>query len=276
MIAAMASGAPLEIIVEKAYKRFDHAALQDVNLTIARGEIVAVIGWAGSGKTVLLRMITGLCQPERGRVLVADHESEGSPLRDLATLNEREMDRIRAHWALVFQGNAPLSGSVFENLAVLPRELRRNTEIQLLPLARKILTDVGLEPEAVLQLDCAMMSAGMAKLVAIARALMMDPVLIMYDNPTAGLDPEAAWRIHEVIARTHAGMPALGVARTTLVATHDTELLRHVRPRIVMLHEGRVVFDGSFETFTNSADARVRPYLQQMSLLNAHSPTPGH
>ena len=123
-----------------------------------------------------------------------------------------------------------------------------------------------------LEVDCASMSAGMAKQVAIARALMMDPVLIMYDSPTAGLDPEMAWRIHQLIATTHARMPALGVVRTTLVVTHDTELLRHLRPRIVMLHEGRVVFDGTFEAFAASADPHVRPYLQQMSMLSARSP----
>src|ERR1051325_6744330 len=100
----------------------------------------------------------------------------------------------------------------------------------------------------------------MAKRVAIARALMMDPVLIMYDEPTAGLDPEMASHIHGLIGATHARRPGLGIARTTLVVTHDTELLRHLKPRIVMLHDGRVHFDGMFEDFVASDDEHIRPY----------------
>ncbi len=267
-IGAMEPVPPPEIVFEDVYKSFDHAALQAVSLTISRGEMVAIVGWAGSGKTVLLKMITGHFRPDRGRVFVADHESPGSPLRDLAALTERDMDRLRAHWALVFQGNALLGGTVYENLTVFPRETRQKPETELLPLARKVLVDSGLEPEAVLERDCHSLSVGMAKLVAIARALMLDPVLVMYDSPTAGLDPEMAWRIDKLIATTHARMPALGVVRTTLVATHDTELLRHLRPRIVMLQEGRISFDGSFEAFAASNDPQVRPYLQQTGLLN--------
>jgi ABC-type transporter Mla maintaining outer membrane lipid asymmetry ATPase subunit MlaF len=180
----MAPAAPLEVPFEHVYKSFDHAALQDVSLTIARDEMVALVGWAGSGKSVLL-----------------------SPLRDLATL--------------------------------------------------------------------ASLSAGMAKLVAIGRALMMDPVLVMYDSPTAGLDPERAWGIQNLIASTHSRMPSLGIARTTLMVTHDTELLRHLRPRVVMLHDGRVLHDGSFESFAVSSDPLVRPYLQQTSMLNVRDGSDG-
>lgn len=275
----MQPATPPEIVVEGVYKRFDHAALQDVSLTIRRGELVALVGLGGSGKTVFLKLLTGHFRPDRGRVLIADHESEGAPLRDPATLSESQVDRLRRHWSLVFQGNAPLSGTVYENLAVFPRELKGQCEGELLPLARRVLEDVGLEPAAVLDEDCATLSAGAAKQVAIARALMMDPVLVMYDSPTAGLGPESAWRIGELIAATHARRPALGVARTTLLVTQDTELLRLLRPRIVMLHEGRVVFDGSFESFQARQDPLVRPYLQRMSLpntpLRADSSGPG-
>jgi phospholipid/cholesterol/gamma-HCH transport system ATP-binding protein len=98
---------PVEIRVESLGKSFDgNCALDGINLEVNRGESVAVVGGSGSGKTTLLRSIIGLIQPDKGRVLVADHESEGSPLQDLATLDAKGMERLQRHWAVVFQGNA--------------------------------------------------------------------------------------------------------------------------------------------------------------------------
>jgi phospholipid/cholesterol/gamma-HCH transport system ATP-binding protein len=163
---------------------------------------------------------------------------------------------------------------VFDNLAMLPRELKLMQDEQILPLARKALTDVGLDPETVLHRDRDMLSGGMAKRVAVARALVMDPVLVLYDEPTSGLDPEMCVQIHDLIAATHRAQPALagtrkGAVRTSIVVTHDTELLRRLQPRVVMLHGGRVLFDGSFDAFAASDNEHVAPYLAQMHVLNA-------
>lgn len=268
----MTRTAPPEVVVEDVYKSFDRPVLQGVTLTVHRGELVAIVGQSGGGKTVLLKLITGHYPPDKGRICLADHELPGAPLRDLQSRTEEKMDRIRRHWAIVFQRNALLSGTVYTNLALWPREILGKTDEELRPKARRALADVGLEPGDVIDTDRETLSGGMAKRVAIARALMMDPVLIMYDEPTAGLDPEMSAHIHGLIETTHERRPALGVPRTSIVVTHDTELLRRLRPRIVMLMDGRVGFDGTFDEFTQSDDPRIRPYLDQMPLLHARVP----
>lgn len=269
----------MEVVVEDLFKAFDNKpVLQGVNLNVERGQMVAIVGGSGCGKTVLLKHITAHFRPDQGRVLVADHEAplepDGSaPLCNLETLDEMRLDRIRTHWAVVFQRNALLTGTVFQNLAMLPREAKRMTDEQIMPLARKALVDVGLDPDLVMFRDREELSGGMAKRVAVARALVMDPILVMYDEPTAGLDPEMCAQIHGLIRTTHQMQPAFaathpGVVRTSIVVTHDTELLRRLQPRIIMLHGGRVHFDGTFAQFAASNDPHIRPYLEQMALLH--------
>jgi phospholipid/cholesterol/gamma-HCH transport system ATP-binding protein len=269
----------MEVRVEGLHKAFDaKPVLRGVDLAIRSGEMVAIVGASGCGKTVLLKHITGHFRPDAGSVLVADHEAEPddagrAPLRDLATLDERGLDRLRVHWAFVFQRNALLSGSVLENLALWPREIKRMTDAEILPLARRALVDVGLDPDQVLRRDRELLSGGMAKRVAIARALMMDPVLVLYDEPTAGLDPEMCAQIDDLIAHTHRARPGLcaqrpSIVRTSVIVTHDTQLLQRLRPRVVMLHDGRVYFDGTFDAFVASGDSHIRPYVEQMAFLH--------
>lgn len=271
-----------ELVIDDVHKSFDsHVVLAGVDLSVGRGEMVAIVGGSGCGKTVLLKHMTGHFTPDRGRVMVADHESPGSPLRDLAELTEAELDRIRVHWAVVYQRNALLTGSVYYNLAIWPREILGLADTAVRPRAERALRGVGLDPSEVMSQDREALSGGMAKRVAIARALVMDPMLIFYDEPTAGLDPEMCVQIHDLISATHRAAPGSlrnegrrtgeAVARTSIVVTHDTELLRRLRPRIVMLHAGRVRFDGTFDEFAASNDEHIRPYLTQMAFLHARS-----
>ena len=246
-----------EIIIDDLHKSFgSHSVLSGVNLKIRRGELVAIVGGSGCGKTVLLKTITGHFSPDSGRVMIADHETQNSPLCDVAKLSDDQLDQLRVHWAVVFQRNALLSGSVYFNLAFWPKEIKEMTDAQIMPLARKALLDVGLNPDQNMNSDRESLSGGMAKRLAIARALVMDPVLVFYDEPTSGLDPEMCGTIHSLIDSTHRAMPGLGVARTSVVVTHDTELLRRLAPRIVMLHAGKVFFDGPFEEFQTRTDPR--------------------
>jgi phospholipid/cholesterol/gamma-HCH transport system ATP-binding protein len=271
--------APPEVILQDVHKSFDgKPVLKGVNLTISSGEMLAIVGGSGCGKTVLLKLIMGHYPPDRGHVLVADHgcppdASGKAPLLDMARLTDRQLEEIRTHWAIVFQRNALVTGDVLHNLSVLPREVKGMPEAEIVPIARKSLVDVGLDPELVLHRDREELSGGMAKRVAVARALVMDPVIIMYDEPTSGLDPEMSAQIDELIGATHRMQPGFaasrpGVRRTSIVVTHDTELLRRLRPRIVMLSGGLVLFDGTFEQFAACDDPHVRPYLAQMNGLH--------
>ncbi|NBX36818.1 MAG: ATP-binding cassette domain-containing protein [Planctomycetes bacterium] len=268
--------APIEMDVQDLHKSFGQArVLAGVSLTVNRGEVIALIGGSGCGKTVLLKHLTGHHRAERGKVRMCNHDEEGSPLVDLATLSEDAMDRLRIHWAVVFQRNALLSGSVLFNLSFWPSEIKGLSPEQIQPIAVDALRAVGLDPNQLLERDRDELSGGMAKRLAIARALVMDPVVAFYDEPTAGLDPEMCATVHDLILKTHHTMPAAGVRRTSIVVTHDTGLLRRLAPRVIMLADGRVHFDGDFDSFIGRDDEHIRPYLEQMAVLHRRVPPDG-
>ena len=240
--------------------------LDGVNLDIPRGEFVAVVGGSGCGKTVLMKHILGLLDPDAGSVRVADHDAPGAPLVDVSELSKDEEDRIHTHWGVVFQQNALFSGTVFDNIALWLEEIKNFSDAEVLPVARRVLELVALpSTEAFLDTDVGSLSGGMAKRLATARALAMDPKAIFYDEPTTGLDPASAAQIQDLLLSTHEDGQASG--RTTVVITHDKDLLRRHRPRIVMLHAGKVHFDGSFPAFEAAASPIVRPYFDLMPVL---------
>ena len=133
--------------------------------------------------------------------------------------------------------------------------------------ARSAVEAVGLDPDEVLDKDRDELSGGMAKRVAVARALSMEPILMFYDEPTTGLDPEHAGRIDDLICETHRKGLEAPVQRTTLIITHDKDLLYRLEPRVIMLHEGRVFFDGSYRQFEQSDSPVIRPYFDLMPAL---------
>lgn len=259
---------PTTIQVVDLHKSFNsNHVLRGVNLTIQAGEMVAIVGGSGSGKSVLLAHLFGHLKPDSGQVLIADHEIPGGPLVDLVPMDEDQLDRIRLNWAVVFQHNALFSGNVYDNIALLLREVKRLPEEQIKSIARRVIEAVGLAPEQVLERDRDDLSGGMAKRVAVARALAMDPTIMFYDEPTTGLDPHHAAMIQDLIVKMHLTDSASGVRRTTVIVTHDKDLLRRLRPRIVMLHEGVVFFDGPFEAFEASTSPIIRPYFDLMPVL---------
>ncbi len=260
---------PEEIKVEDLHKSFGtHEVLRGIDLVVHRGEMVAIVGGSGCGKTVLLEQIIGHMRPDRGRVLIADHDLPGAPLVDLATLDPEQMDGVRRHWAVVFQRNALFSGTVRENIALWLREVARLPDDEIERRARAALLAVGLDPDEVLAVDRDRLSGGMAKRVAVARGLAMEPTIMFYDEPTAGLDPGHAARLHELIGRTHREDREGRPQRTTLVITHDKDLLFRLRPRVIMLHEGRVFFDGTYAQFKRSPSPVIRPYFSLMPVLH--------
>jgi len=264
--------APPEILVTDVHVAFgDQKVLEGVDLTIRRGELVTIVGRSGSGKSVLVEVITGRLAPDAGQVRVADHERPDDPLVDVHGIDGQALDELRRHWAIVFQHNALFSGTVRQNIGLWLDEVAGLDEREIEQRVRQSVERVGLEPDQVLDLERSELSGGMAKRVAIARAIAMQPRLIFYDEPTTGLDPRHAAMIHDLVREVHGGRPGQDGTPTSIVITHDTTLLRRLAPRIVMLAGGRVHFDGPWSEFIESSDAEIRPYLEAMTGLHERS-----
>ena len=259
----------LEIGVENVCKSFgDKSVFRGIYLDVPGGQMVAVIGGSGSGKTTLLKLLTAQERPDQGHVKVADHETTGAPLVDLAGLDEAHLNRLRRHWAIVFQGNALFSGTVFDNLAFGLRNIEQMDEQSIRKRVTDMMQSVELDADKDLQLDVDQLSGGMAKRVAIARALAMDPIVIFYDEPTSGLDPRLMADIQELILAVHLRRPECNTLRTSIIITHDRDLLRRLQPRIVMLSEGRICFDDNYDAFARSNSPIIRPYYELMPVLH--------
>jgi len=186
-------------------------------------------------------------------------------------LNPAQLDALHTHWGVVFQMNALFSGSVFDNIRLWLHEVKHLEDEDIVPIARRVLGAVSLDDrDAFLETDVNSLSGGMAKRLAVARALSMNPDAIFYDEPTTGLDPTSASQIQDLILATHEQNGQL--ERTTLIITHDKDLLGRLEPRTVMLHEGQVFFDGPFHDFAASASPIIRPYFDQMPVLHQGHP----
>ncbi len=236
---------------------FDHQPiLRNINLTIPAGQTVVLLGESGCGKTVLMKSIIGLIQPTSGHVFF-----DGD---DLNKLTDRELSQLRLRFGFVFQ-NAALfdSMTVGQNVAFPLRQQKRfnNAEIREMVLSR--LSEVGL-PDSVVYKKPAELSGGMRKRVGLARALIMNPELIMYDEPTTGLDPIMSDVINELIIRTRRRNPV-----TSIVVTHNMITARKVADRIIMLlplsrvdpDENQIIFDGTPAELDECRDRRVQQFV---------------
>ncbi|MBT6096062.1 MAG: ATP-binding cassette domain-containing protein [Rhodospirillaceae bacterium] len=264
------SSRPAEIRVTGLHKAFgEHRVLQGIDLTVNAGDVMAIVGGSGCGKTVLLNHILGQLDPDAGSIELADHDRDDAPLVDLADMDTTERDLIHQHWGMVFQRNALFSGSVYDNIALWLMEIRDMEDADIMPIARRVLSAVALpSDDAFIESEAEALSGGMAKRLAVARALAMNPVVIFYDEPTTGLDPVSATQIQDLIAETHEEFRPDQPPRTTVIITHDKDLLRRLEPRTVMLHEGRVFFDGPFAEFESASSPIIRPYFDQMPALH--------
>jgi phospholipid/cholesterol/gamma-HCH transport system ATP-binding protein len=206
----------------------DHAIHENVNLQIAYGDIVALIGPSGSGKTVLLRHIIGLTKPTRGEVLLFG--------QSLHTIERTQRQRLMRRFGMLFQHGALFSAlSVFDNIALPLRELKQFDELTIYKLVMHKLSLVELEPQHG-ELLPAQLSGGMVKRVALARALALEPELLVLDEPTSGLDPD---RSEKFIALIKQIKHTLGL--TVLFTTHDPATLTALADRVAVLLEKNII-----------------------------------
>lgn len=260
----------VEIEIKDLYKSFgSNAVLCGINLNFLQGEITAIVGGSGCGKTVLLNTILGQYPPDSGSISILDRTGDESTLINLADINEFEIDDIHKHWGVVFQRNALFSGSVYFNIALWLQEIKGMDDDEIKPIAVKALQKVGLpDSQEFLDKYSSELSGGMSKRLAIARAIAMDPFVIFYDEPTTGLDPTSSANIHDLIYTIHNTSQEEETGKTSIIITHDKDLLTRIRPRTVMLHEGKVYFDGPFEEFESTESDVIRPYFEQMPVLH--------
>ncbi len=236
------------IKITNLQKTFDgQKVLNGVNLTISQGELIAIIGESGGGKTVLLKHLIGLLRPDRGSVIV-----EGE---DITRLGRRELDRIREKFGVVFQGGALFdSSTIYENIAFPLREKTKLTEDEIRTKVRESLEDVGLL--GIEQKYPAELSGGMKKRVALARALITEPKIVLFDEPTTGLDPIKLHAIHKLIVDTHKKYGFTGV-----MISHDIPEIYKVVDRIAFLFEGMIEVAGTPDEIVHSKDRIVRQFI---------------
>ncbi len=230
-------------------KSFDVVeVLRGVSFALAKGETLVVMGGSGSGKTVLLRLIAGLIRPAAGHIRVFG--------RSIERLSEEELLPIRRRMGYVFQGAALFDSlSVYDNVAYALREHTSLREGEIEVRVVRNLTLVGLGRE-VLRLLPSELSGGMKKRVGIARALAAGPELLLFDEPTAGLDPTNARLVAELIQELHGG-----ICDTAIVVTHDLELAKTVADRVAILIEGRFAALGPVAEILETDNAAVRAFL---------------
>ncbi|MGH7263057.1 MAG: ABC transporter ATP-binding protein [Candidatus Methylomirabilales bacterium] len=237
------------IRIENLHKAFgDQRVLQGVTLEVPSGEIMIVIGRSGGGKSVFLKHLLGLLQPDSGRILVDDV--------DITGLRGRALDRVRERYGVVFQGGALFdSMTVFDNVAFPLREKSALSTEEIRSRAEEKLTQVGLHGMG--HKDPAEISGGMKKRVAIARALVTEPEIVFFDEPTTGLDPVLVNAIHHLILDLHRKFRF-----TAIMVSHEIPEIFQIAHRVAMLHDGVIVEAGGPQAIQGSTNPVVQQFIR--------------
>ena len=238
-----------EIAIDSVSKRLgSKQVLQGVSLNVAEGESVAIIGRSGTGKSVLLKHVVGLMEPDSGCVRV-----DGV---DVGALDQKELLELRKRMGMLFQGGALFDSlSVGDNVGLPLREHTKVDETQVGLVVREKLHLVGLE--GVEDMRPSSLSGGMKKRAALARALALNPKIMLYDEPTTGLDPITSDLINRLIRGLQ---ERLGI--TSIAVTHDMRSAYHIADRIAMLHEGRIHAVGTPAEIQATTDPAVRQFIE--------------
>lgn len=229
-------------------KKFnDQEVLRGVNLEIPKGQLTAIIGRSGGGKTVFLKHLVGLLKPDSGAIYV-----EGV---DITKLKGRELDKIKRRFGMVFQGGALFdSMTVLENVAFPLKELSGKNRREIMEMSLDMLKEMGLSgmenkyPDEI--------SGGMKKRVALARALILRPEYMFFDEPTTGLDPIVVKAIHRLMTRCMAQAQC-----TDIVVSHDIDEVLEISDRVAMLHDGKIIETATPEEIVKSENPVVRQFL---------------
>jgi phospholipid/cholesterol/gamma-HCH transport system ATP-binding protein len=240
------------IEVKNLTKAFDsHLVLDRVSFRVETGESVAIIGRSGGGKSVLLKHLIGLLIPDSGEVLIDGEE--------ICALNERQLIRVRTKFGMLFQGAALFdSMTVAENVSFALRRQKKYTEAEITKKVANALEVVelsGTERKRPSEL-----SGGMRKRVGLARAIIYEPQIVLYDEPTTGLDPVVSDSIDKLIIRVRDRLKV-----TTVVVTHDMRSTRRIGQRILMLHEGKIYMTGTPDEIFSTNDPVVYRFVNGIS-----------
>ena len=235
------------ICIRGLSKRFGRQVVfEDLDLDVTRGEVLGVAGASGTGKSVLLRCITGLVPVDAGRVTIFG--------RDMANLSWRDRLTIESRWGVLFQDGALFSSlTVLQNIQVPMREQLKLPKAAMDELAHLKLAMVGLEPDAAHKLPSEL-SGGMRKRAGLARALALDPEIVFLDEPTSGLDPIGAAAFDSLIRSLQ---ETLGL--TVYMVTHDLDSIFTICDRVAVIADGKVVREGSPEELVRLPD---HPWVQ--------------
>lgn len=252
------SNASLKLQVDNIHKRFGtNEVLKGVSLSANAGDVIAIIGSSGSGKSTFLRCINLLEKPNEGRIIVAGEEVKLAPAKsgELNAVDPKQLARMRTKLAMVFQHfNLWAHMTVLQNIIEAPVHVMGVPKDQAVDIARKYLAKVGLEGKE--DAYPAHLSGGQQQRVAIARALAMEPEVMLFDEPTSALDPELVTEVLKVMKNL-----ALE-GRTMVVVTHEMGFAREVANHLIFLHKGLVEEQGNpAQVLTNPKSERLAQFL---------------
>ncbi|MBV1790159.1 ATP-binding cassette domain-containing protein [Marinobacterium sp. D7] len=246
----------LELIdIYKSYGSLE--VLKGVSLSASDGEVISILGSSGSGKSTLLRCINLLEKPSKGRIVVSGEELELAPGKDgdLHAKSTRQLERMRSQIGFVFQNfNLWPHKSIIENIIEAPTQVLKQSKDEAVARAEKLLDRVGLLDKR--NVYPANLSGGQQQRIAIARALAMEPQVLLFDEPTSALDPEL---VNEVLAVMRS---LADEGRTMLIVTHEMRFAREVSNQVVFLHQGQIEEAGTPEqVFDHPKSQRVRDFM---------------
>ena len=242
------------IEVKNLYKSYgEKGVLSDISLSVSHGQSLAVIGKSGAGKSVLLRCLIGLVKPDSGTIYVDN--------KLINTMNFSQLQKIRSSIGMVFQFGALFdSMTVGENISLALQKLTKLNENEIQQRVHNSLEEVGMAGTD--NLMPAELSGGMKKRVGIARAIAIKPAYLFYDEPTTGLDPVMTDSINRLIRK----FQDTGEV-TSVIITHEMRTVYDVADRVLLLHEGRIQYDGSPDTINNVDDPVVQQFITGNSTL---------